>query len=122
MYQVSGTFGARGDNARRETFRLTQGNVTVNAEEKGNDTFSYLTTMDLRVAKVLRLGGAKELEVMVDIYNLTNANTLWSVRTLTGRTNVQVGGSGEVSNLPNYRLPVFILAPRIFRLGASFRF
>jgi hypothetical protein len=122
VYQVSGTFGARGDNTRRETFRLTQGNVTVNAEEKGNDTFSYLTTMDLRVAKVLRLGGAKELEVMVDIYNLTNANTLWSVRTLTGRTNVQVGGSGEVSNLPNYRLPVFILAPRIFRLGASFRF
>jgi hypothetical protein len=119
--EVNGTFASVGENTRRASFPLTQGNVTVNVEPKGVDRLDYLNTIDVRVSKTLRIAG-RELEVMVDAYNLANANTVWSVRTLTGRVNVQEGGTGQIINQPNYRLPLFILAPRILKFGAAFRF
>ena len=44
---------------------------------------------------------------MVDIYNLSNANTVWEVRTLTGRFNAREGGdpAGPFSTTPNSSRP-----------------
>lgn len=110
--------------ARTATYRLTQGNVTVNAEPRGDNRLPGLTTVDARVAKTFKLTGARSIEVLVDAYNLTNANTAWAANPLTGRINVRQGGdaSGALLNQQQFLAPVSILAPRVIRFGAAFRF
>jgi len=108
---------------RTATYALTQGNVTVNVEPTGNDRLDPLRTIDARLSKIFKLN-RRQLEVMLDAYNLTNANTTWAVRTLTGRINVVDGGvaGGTIINQPQYLSPISILPPRIVRFSAAFRF
>ena len=83
-----------------------------------------LQTLDLRVAKTIKLGAGRSLEVDLDVSNLTNANTTWEMRTLAGRLNVRQAGdpNGVVNNIQQFLSPSQILGPRIARLGAAFRF
>jgi outer membrane receptor for Fe3+-dicitrate len=111
---------------RTVNFTLTQGNVTVFAEPRGNFRLDTRKQIDVRLAKVFRLGGFRELEASLDGYNLTNDAYVWNVRTPTGRINVREGGalntSGALINHSQFGLPLQILNPRIFRLGVAFRF
>jgi hypothetical protein len=109
--------------ARTVTYALTQGNVTVNATEPGADRLDPLATVDARIGKIFKVAGGN-LELMLDGFNLLNANTAYAVRTLTGRINVNEGGvaTGALINQPQYLSPTSILSPRLFRLGANFRF
>jgi hypothetical protein len=109
---------------RVATYALTQGNVTVNVEPSGSETLDPMTTVDMRVSKSFRLGGTRDLELMLDAYNMTNANTAYEVRTLTGRINVREGGAptGALINQQQFLSPTAILPPRIFRVAASYRF
>ncbi len=87
---------------------LPQGNVIVNAEPRGSRRYPAVTTVDLRASKVFSLAGnRRRLEVMVDVYNLTNANTAVSMVELSG---------------PRFEFPLQVLAPRIARVGAKFVF
>lgn len=108
---------------RTHTFNLTQGNVTVNSEPRGAAKTDVLTTVDLRLGRTFRTGG-RSLEVMLDVYNLSNANTVWQARTLTGRINVREGGApvGALVNQPQFLSPTGILGPRIVRFGLAYRF
>jgi hypothetical protein len=110
--------------ARTATYRLTQGNVTVNVEPPGATRLQPLNTIDARVAKTFRVGGGQQIELLLDAYNLANVNTVWSVRTLTGRVNVNEGGdsSGALVNQQQFLSPTAILAPRVVRLGVLYRF
>jgi hypothetical protein len=110
--------------ARTATYRLTQGNVTVNAETPDSMRLDALTTIDVRVAKTFQLGENRDIEVLLDAYNLANASTAWTVRTLTGRINVREGGdpSGALINQQQYLSPTAILAPRVVRFGVAYRF
>jgi hypothetical protein len=103
---------------------LNQGVVTVNAEPLGSYRLDPLTTVDLRLSKIFRLQGRQELEANFDVYNLTNANTVWAVRTLTGRINLRYAGdpAGQVINQQQFLSPTNILAPRIARFGVTYRF
>lgn len=109
---------------RTANFALTQGNVSVNAEPRGNFRLDTRKQIDVRVAKVFKLNLRHEIEVSVDGYNLTNSAYVWEVRSVTGRINVREGGvaSGTLINQQQFGLPSQILNPRIFRLGATFRF
>lgn len=109
---------------RTANFALTQGNVNVNAEPRGNFRLDTRKQIDVRLAKVFKLNGRKELEASLDGYNLTNSTYVWQVRTLTGRFNARYGGvaTGEVINHAQFGLPSQILNPRIFRFGLTFRF
>jgi hypothetical protein len=100
------------------------GTVTVNVEPQGSHRLDPLKTIDLRFGRLFKLGGARDLEVAVDIHNLTNANTAWERRSLTGRLNVRRGGNpaGELLNVQQWFSPSQILAPRIIRFGVSWRF
>jgi len=100
------------------------GSVTVNVEPPATHRLDSLQTFALRVAKTFRMGERRSLEVDVDIDNLTNANTVWEARSLTGRLNVRRDGSptGEIVNIQQFLSPTQILAPRIIRFGAAFRF
>jgi carboxypeptidase family protein/TonB-dependent receptor-like protein len=108
---------------RTAVFALTQGNVTVNVEPRGSVRLDPLTTLDARLSKTFRLGsGGKEVEAMVDAYNLLNVNTVYDVRSGTGRITLPAGGVGSGVEQQQFLTAVGVLPPRIIRLGASFRF
>lgn len=99
------------------------GSTTINIEPQGAHRLPSLQTVDLRVAKTVKFGG-RSLEFDLDISNLTNANTTWEMRSLTGRLNVRQNGaaSAPLVNIQQWMSPSQILAPRIARLGIAFRF
>jgi hypothetical protein len=100
------------------------GSATINVEPQGSARVPSLQTMDLRVAKTFKLGAGRSLELDLDVSNLTNANTAWELRSLTGRLNVRQGGdpNGAINNIQQYLSPSQILGPRIARFGLAFRF
>ena len=122
---ISGNLRTQTGEAKTRTavFALTQGNVTINVEPRGNQRLDYLTTLDLRLSKTFMMSG-RGLELALDFYNLMNANTVWDVRTNTGRLNVRQGGdpSGTLLNQQQYFSPLSIIGPRIVRFGAAYRF
>jgi hypothetical protein len=86
--------------------RMNQGWEVVRFEERGAQRLDSVMTVDLRLAQRFTLGPT-ELEVMLDGFNLTNANTVLDM-------GYEVHGSyGDVYQ---------ILPPRIFRIGAKISF
>jgi len=83
-----------------------------------------LTTLDVRIGKVFRLAGARNIEAAFDVYNLFNANTTWDARTGSGTLNFLQGGviGGPVNTLPQFGSPAQVLAPRIARFSLAVRF
>jgi outer membrane receptor protein involved in Fe transport len=124
---MSGNYRAQsGPPIRRTVSTALQvgGTTTVNVEPFGGDRLDALRTLDLRASKAIRLAGDDQLELDLDIYNVFNANTVWEVNQSTGRTNVRPNGDPNATpvNVPVWRLPTGILAPRIIRFGVSYRF
>ena len=68
------------------------------------------TQLDMRFAKILRVVG-RRLDVGVDLYNLTNANTATSF----DQTFVDPGGA-------TYLNPTGIMGPRLVRFNATLTF
>jgi Carboxypeptidase regulatory-like domain/TonB-dependent Receptor Plug Domain len=124
---VSGNYRAQSGPPLRRTVSTalqTGGTTTVNVEPFGADRLDALRTLDVRASKAIRLVGDDQLELDLDIFNLTNANTVWEVNQGTGRTNVRPNGDPNATpvNVAVWRLPTGILAPRIIRFGVSYRF
>lgn len=109
---------------RTATFALNQGTVTVNVDPRGSTKLDMLTTLDARLARTFKIGGARQIEVIVDGYNLANANTVWDARTLSTVSNFRPAGDPAATPVAKatYLSPLSILGPRIFRIGAAFRF
>jgi len=103
---------------------LRQGAVTVNAEERGSYELPWLPTLDLRAGRYFQLGGGNRLELSVDAYNATNANTVFGVRTNTGLATIRVDGdpANPPTSIVAFLSPTQILAPRVFRFNVSFDF
>ena len=99
------------------------GSTSVNVEPVGSNRLSAMKTLDLRAAKTFRFG-ARAVDVNMDIFNVTNANTVWSVYSQTGRLNVRPSGDPNAAtvNRQQFLAPQQILAPRIVRFTASFKF
>jgi hypothetical protein len=100
---------------------LNQGNVTVNAEPRGSVTLDKLPTLDLRLGKSFRFG-SNELLAEMDVFNVTNENTVFNVRTGSNRQTIRVGGTGETQVIPQFMSPTGILGPRIIRFNVTYRF
>jgi hypothetical protein len=100
------------------------GSDNIYVEPQGAHRLDPLKTLDLRAAKTFRIATGREIEANIDIFNLTNANTVWEVRTLSGRINVRQNGdpAGALNNVPQFMSPTQILAPRIVRFGVAVRF
>ena len=99
------------------------GNVNVLAEPRGSDLLPGLLTMDLRAGKIFRVG-AQQFQFDVDVYNLSNENTVYQVRTNTGRTTARVGADPNAPQVtfPMYKSPINVLGPRIVRFNVSYKF
>lgn len=97
--------------------------VTVNAEKRGADELPRLLIADMRLGKFFMLGRNK-IDVSLDLYNLTNANTTYSVRTGTGLTSVREAGlaTNPTTSIATYRSPTGVLGPRILRFNVTYSF
>ena len=102
---------------------LNQGNVNVNAEPRGSVELPGITRLDLRAGRLFDVNGQR-FEVSMDVYNVTNANTIFDVRTGTGLTNVRYANepTQPVTQIPTFLSPTGALGPRIIRFNVTFWF
>jgi hypothetical protein len=102
---------------------LRQGAITVNAEPRGSVELDWLPTLDLRGGRFFKVG-RNRFELSVDFYNVTNANTVYGVRTNTGLSSIRVDGdpSAPVTTISSFLSPTQLLAPRVVRFNVSFEF
>jgi hypothetical protein len=102
---------------------LRQGSVTVNAEPRGSVELPWLPTLDVRAGRYFMLAGNR-LDLSIDAYNLTNANTITAVRTNTGTASIRVDGdpANPPVNINAFLSPTGVLAPRVFRFNVSYEF
>jgi hypothetical protein len=102
---------------------LTQGDVTVNAEPRGSVWLPSLVTIDLRAGRLFRMG-VNTIELSMDVYNLTNANTPYAVRTGSTLTDVRYAGdpNSPVTQIPSFLSPTGFLGPRIIRFNVTYSF
>ncbi len=110
---------------RQVAVAQTVGGVsTVNVEPLGSFRLPRRTVGDLRVFKTQRFGGSRELEASVDFNNLTNVNTFWDARTLSGTINLRQNGdpTGAINTLPQFASPAQVYGPRNVRFNVAFRF
>ena len=117
------TFTAPGCSTTVTANCLSQGNTTILAETRGSRELPALTTVDLRLGRGFRFG-ANRIELSVDGYNLANANTVYDVRTGSGRTNIRVNGdpSAPITQIQTFDSPTGVLGPRIFRFNVTYQF
>jgi hypothetical protein len=94
---------------------------TINLEPLGSHRLDATGKVDLRVGKVFRLN-TRELEATVDFDNLTNANWIWQVRTLTPATTFTDPSTGARQTLPQFLAPTAILGPRTVVLRVAYKF
>jgi hypothetical protein len=83
--------------------------IRVPGEPQGSQRFDAEVAWDLRAEKRLLLGGARSLDLMLDVFNLLNKNTVVRVQTLN-------------SDLANYLRPAQIQQPRAARIGLRLNF
>lgn len=102
---------------------LRQGSVTVNAEPRGSVELPWLHTLDLRGGRYFTVNGNR-LELSVDVYNVTNANTTFAVRTNTGLAPVRFAGdpAAPVTQIAAFLSPTSVLSPRVVRLNVTYNF
>jgi hypothetical protein len=85
---------------------LTRTSQTVSLSERGEERLPTVTMADLRISRPIRFGSRK-IVPQLDIYNITNADTVVSLQNAVGGT---------------YLDPREILSPRIIRVGFSIDF
>ena len=83
--------------------------IRVPGEPQGTNRFESEVYWDLRLEKRTKVRGEATLDVMLDVFNLLNQNTVVRVQTLN-------------NDLANYLRPAQILSPRAARVGVRFNF
>ena len=99
------------------------GNATVNVEPLGSYRLDRRVNGDFRVFKTARFG-ARTLDVSVDFNNVTNSNTAWDARVLSGTINLRQNGdpAGTINTVPQFGSPAQVYGPRNIRFNAALRF
>ncbi len=86
---------------------------TVNLVTPGTSYNDGLNQLDLRFAKIFRIGSTRAT-INFDIYNATNSNTILTLN--NGFAPSATGG------LATWQIPTAILQPRFWKIGAQFDF
>ena len=120
---ITRTYTVPGCTSSVTTNCVNQGNTTVNAEARGSVLLPALATLDMRAGRIFNLSGQR-FELSMDVYNLTNANTTFAVRTGTGLTNVRYANdtTQPVTQVPTFLSPTGVLGPRIIRFNVTYWF
>jgi hypothetical protein len=79
--------------------------------------------IDLRLGRFFDVRGQR-FELAMDAYNLTNDNTVFMVRTGTGRTNIRYANdpANPVTQIATFMSPTGALGPRIIRFNVTYWF
>lgn len=85
---------------------LTRSSQTVELSERGDERYPRVTMGDLRISRAFRFGNRRFVP-QLDIFNITNTDTIVSVQNAVGGT---------------YLDPREVLASRIIRVGFSLDF
>jgi len=82
-----------------------------------------LPTLDLRAGRYFMLAGNR-LDLSVDVYNVTNANTVFAIRTGSNTTPIHVNGdpTTPTTNISTWNSPTQFLGPRVLRVNVSYQF
>ena len=112
---LSGTFLWNNGYPYQSTMSVTRTNVptltrssqTIRLTERGTERLEDVKLLDLRLSKNIKLGRGMKLQPQIEVFNLLNASTIVNIAATTGS---------------RYLFPTEILAPRIFRFGASLNF
>jgi hypothetical protein len=99
------------------------GTSTVNVEPLGSYRLPFRRVADLRVFKAIQFG-ARALEASVDFNNISNTNTVWDARTLSGTIGLRQNGdpNGALNTVPQFASPSQVYGPRNIRFNVAFRF
>ncbi len=104
---------------RRARFRLDQGRETVFTEPMGSRRYPSRTNLDLRLEKTFTFAEKYRLGIMIDIFNVFNADTItsWGNRT-------EYDWYEDLSEYPasDGHQVYGLVAPRAIRLGLRFFF
>jgi Carboxypeptidase regulatory-like domain/TonB-dependent Receptor Plug Domain len=97
--------------------------VTVNAIPRGSVELAWLPTLDLRVGRTFRLG-TNRFDLSLDVFNVTNANTVWGVRTNTGLTYVRAAAdpNAPVTTIASWLSPTGVQSPRVAQINFTYTF
>ena len=97
--------------------------ATINAEPRGSVQLPWLGDVDLRFGRFFNIG-TNRFDVSIDVYNITNANTVFSVRTQTGLTTVFLNNNPLSTSqvIPSFLSPTGINSPRILRFNVTWTF
>jgi hypothetical protein len=106
---ASGAPGSAGVNYGTQPLRAEP--LTAHRQET-------IRQLDFRAEKRFTLSGRVKLGVMLDVYNVFNANPELNIRATTG--TLTISESGAV--IPTFGTPVTILPPRIARISARLDF
>jgi hypothetical protein len=93
---------------------LSVASVAVPLVEPGTLYGDRLNQVDIRFAKVFRRGD-RRLQVMADVYNLANGNTITTMSNNYGATTGATAGSA-------WQVPQAILPGRIAKFGVQLNF
>jgi hypothetical protein len=101
----------------------TRQGLTVNAEPRGSVLLPFLPTVDLRAGRYFDFHDDR-IELSLDVYNLTNANTVFATRTTTGQTPIRVNGdpTQPTTLITTFLSPTQFLAPRVVRFNVTYSF
>ncbi|HVD91095.1 MAG TPA: carboxypeptidase regulatory-like domain-containing protein [Vicinamibacterales bacterium] len=84
--------------------------TTLEFKPRGEERLEAVKLLDMGVQKAFKLrGGRNRLKLMVDGFNMFNANTIQSY-------------ASNLLSASNYLAPASIVPPRVFRFGASIAF
>jgi hypothetical protein len=89
------------------TTPLVQGNMTIIAEKVGTYYLPMINLINLRAQKEFVLKDAHRLQLMLNVFNLTGANTVTDVIETTG---------------PSFRRPSTTISGTVIRFGARYTF
>jgi hypothetical protein len=105
------------------TAQTVGGNSTINVEPQGSYRLPTRTAADLRLFKNVNMG-TRALEMSVDFHNVTNTNTYWDARALSGTINLRQNGdpAGAINTVPQFGSPAQVFGPRNIRFNAAYRF
>ena len=106
--------------ARAVTGTLNYGTQPVQAEPLGTFRMDTVRVFDIRADKRFKLNGRVGLSVLVDVYNILNANTVIQSNHGTGLTTINEStiNGGAAVRVPTFLVPTTILPPRIARISA----
>jgi hypothetical protein len=105
------------------TTNCARQSLTVNAEPRGSVELPNLPTIDFRVGRYFDFRRDR-VELSVDVYNLTNANTVFNARGGTGLTPIRVNGdpTQPTTLIKTFLSPSQFLAPRVVRFNVTYNF